>query len=143
MLRLRILFLNSLREKISRKRTSCRFHCHCPYMINEVRQHLISGFSLFFMLWIMGTYALHFSTEKRNVNYRKLLLFILLYLLLLYILWISYHVHTNKEIVKGKYTSVEWLLQFQEFLLCLPLILQGDNFFVNPIKHLLWIGFAE
>ena len=97
-------------------------------MINEVRQHLISGFSLFFMLWIMGTYALHFSTEKRNVNYRKLLLFILLYLLPLYILWISYHVHTNKEIVKGKHISVEWLLQFQEFLLCLPLILQGVKF---------------
>ena len=97
------------------KRTSCRFHCHCPYMINEVRQHLISGFSLFFMLWIMGAYALHFSkTEKRNVNYRKLLLFILLYLLL-YVLWISYHVHTNEETVKGKHTSAEWLLQFQEF----------------------------
>ena len=109
-------------------RTSCSFHCHCPYMINEVRQHLISGFSLFFMLWIMGAYALHFSkTEKRNVNYRKLLLFILLYLLL-YVLWISYHVHTNEETVKGKYTSAEWLLQFQEFLLCLPLILQGVKF---------------
>ena len=118
---------NSMRENyFFVLRTSCSFHCHCPYMINEVRQHLISGFSLFFMLWIMGAYALHFSNiEKRNVNYRKLLLFILLYLLRFYMLWISYHVHTNKEIVKGKYTSVEWLLQFQEFLLCLPLILQG------------------
>ena len=89
--------------------TSCRFHCHCPYMINEVRLHLISGFSLFFFMNNGTSYALHFG-EKKECQLSKIAAF---YIVICVVLWISYH----RRWAVGKTTS-RVIVAVSSVLLC-------------------------